>query len=394
MHAALVIAAKDLRQRIRDASAIIFGVVAPLGLAIIFSSVFGGAFSGELDLSFAAVDEDGGELATVFTDEVLPRISRAGLAETAVVGSAADARAAVTAGDLTAAFVLPEGFSAAARSGEVVAIEVFAGADADIGTAVAEGIARSFLAEVRAVQVAVGTLTGSPDGVDPATVLDIAEAVVARDPPLVVGTVTTATAQLDPETYLSAGMAIFFLFFTVQFGVTSLLEERRDGTLGRLLSAPIAQAAVYGGKALTSLLLGVMAMTILIVASTLLIGATWGDARGVALLVIAGVVAATAIMAFIAAMARTVEQANTWQSIVAVVLGMLGGTFFPVSEASGLLASVSLLTPHRWFMRGLAQLAGGGGPAAVLPSVAAMLVFAVAGFGLAAIVARGREGLV
>ena len=37
MHAALAIAAKDLRQRVRDRSAIVVAVIAPFALAAVFS---------------------------------------------------------------------------------------------------------------------------------------------------------------------------------------------------------------------------------------------------------------------------------------------------------------------------------------------------------------------
>ena len=40
MRTALLIARKDLRQRIRDRSAFLLGLVAPFGLAAIFSFVF------------------------------------------------------------------------------------------------------------------------------------------------------------------------------------------------------------------------------------------------------------------------------------------------------------------------------------------------------------------
>ena len=58
-------------------------------------------------------------------------------------------------------------------------------------------------------------------------------------------------------TFYAGGMSIFFLFFTAQSGVTALLEERRGGTMARLLSSPISAAAVLGGagvlKAATTL---------------------------------------------------------------------------------------------------------------------------------------------
>jgi ABC-2 type transport system permease protein len=118
-------------------------------------------------------------------------------------------------------------------------------------------------------------------------------------------------------------------------------------------------------------------MTVLVLATAVLLDAHWGNPIGVGLLVVAGVLAALAIMALVATLARTSEQAGNWQAVIALVLGMLGGSFFPVSQAGGFLAKLSLLTPHAWFLRGLGELAGGAGPAAVLPSVGAIMVFAI-----------------
>jgi ABC-2 type transport system permease protein len=42
MRAAWLICAKDLRSRLRDRSAVLIGIVVPLGLAFIFNSIFSG----------------------------------------------------------------------------------------------------------------------------------------------------------------------------------------------------------------------------------------------------------------------------------------------------------------------------------------------------------------
>jgi ABC-2 type transport system permease protein len=183
-------------------------------------------------------------------------------------------------------------------------------------------------------------------------------------------------------------MAVFFLFFTVQFGVSSLLDERRDATLARLLAAPVPRLSILAGKVLTSMVVGVLSMTVLAVATSLLLGADWGQPLGVAVLVLSGVLAATGIMAVVAGLARTVEQAGNWQAIVGVTLGTLGGVFFPIGQVGGVLEAVSRLTPHRWFMQGLAELAGGGGVSAVLPAAGAMSLFAVVTGGVAVLLLR------
>jgi ABC-2 type transport system permease protein len=175
-------------------------------------------------------------------------------------------------------------------------------------------------------------------------------------------------------------MAVFFLFFTVQYGISSILAERRDGTLARMLVAPIPRGAVLVGKLLTSVALGVISMAVLALATRYLLGAHWGNPVGVAILIVCGVLSATAVMSVVATVARTAEEAQTLQSVVALVLGLLGGTFFRVAQAGGAAAVLSEATPQAWFLRGIENLAGGAGVRVVLgPALAILAIGAVAG---------------
>jgi linearmycin/streptolysin S transport system permease protein len=144
-----------------------------------------------------------------------------------------------------------------------------------------------------------------------------------------------------------------------------------------MLVAPISRRAVLLGKLLTSLALGCASMAVLALATHLLLSAHWGSALGVAMLIASGVLAATCVMALVVTIARTPEQVQTWQSMVALVLGMLGGAFFPVAQAGGVLAVLSRLTPQAWFLRGIENMVGGAGASAVVGPVAAILAFAL-----------------
>ena len=66
MGAVLVIAAKDLRQRLRDRSAIVLGFLAPLMFATVMSFAFQGTKEFHADLG--VVDADEGALAAAFLD--------------------------------------------------------------------------------------------------------------------------------------------------------------------------------------------------------------------------------------------------------------------------------------------------------------------------------------
>lgn len=370
MRNTLTIAGKDLRLRLRDRSAVVVGVIAPLGLALIFNLVLGDVAEGSIDLNYGVLNQDQGDTAAQFV-AAMQDADQAGMLNITELSSRHDAETAVKTGDLSSVFVVPTSFSADVTSNRAAQIEVLANVDSPTASQIAVSIAQRFAAEVQTVRLAVGAAVEA--GVQPGPQLVQQASNLAH--PVSVTEIDAAQRELDLTTFFVAGMAIFFLFFTVQSGVLSLLEEKQGGTLARLRAAPIQWLSVIAGKGIVSLVLGIVSMAILIIASSLLMGANWGDPVGVALLALAGVISALGIMTIVAAFARTPEGAGNLQSILAVGLGMLGGIFFPASLGEGFIARLSYISPHRWFMTGLADLAGGGGVAAVLPSVGALLAF-------------------
>jgi ABC-2 type transport system permease protein len=367
MRAALLIAGKDLRQRLRDRSALLGSIVVPLVLASIFGLIFHNAIGGRLTFKLGLVDQDRGPAAQAFVTEALAPLERSGLIAVRREPTLSAARSATEQSKVSATFVLPAGLSAAIGHGHPSTLRVLGNVDATIGTQVAQSIAQSYAERIDTVRIARAA-TG-------ATAIGPAQ-VAAIPSPISIADSSTKSRQLDAGTFYAAGMAVFFLFFTVQFGISSILEERRDGTLARMLVAPIHAGAILAGKLLTSLALGFASMGVLAIATHFLLSAHWGNVLGVTVLIASGVLAATCVMALVATLARTPDQAQSWQAMVALVLGMLGGTFFPVAQAGGLLATLSLITPQAWFLRGIENMTGGAGPGAVLGPVAAILAFA------------------
>ena len=380
MGAAFLIAVKDLKLRFRDRSVFILGIVAPLALAFIFNVVFGPAASGTgLGLEYGVVDLDHSEISTAFV-AILEEAERQGILTVESHGGPADADAAIEAGDIDAYFLIPVGLSQAVMTNVSATVDVIGDIDAPTSTQIAASFAEQFSAGVAASQVAVATTARVAGAqITPEFIASLGQDPARAASSFTISDQTAQTRQLDATTYFSAGMAAFFLFFTVQFGVLGLLEEERDGTLARLFAAPISRLSVIGGKAILSFAIGVLSMGVLVVATSLLpgLGADWGAPLGVAILVIAGVLSAVGIMGLVASMARTPETAGNLGSIIAVILAMLGGTFFPIGSAGGLLSRLTYVTPHAWFLRGLGDLAGGAVWSEALPAAGAMMIFAL-----------------
>jgi ABC-2 type transport system permease protein len=383
MRRALAIAAKDLRLRSRDRSAYLIGFLVPLGLAWILSLTLADVDEGELAVRMTVVNLDGGEVADAFEDVVVS----IDIVELVAATSAGEAERLAEDGEIDAAVVLPEGFTEAATSAGGSEIVVLASPDSDVGGLIARSIARSFVADLDGVRLAVAAAVeaGAPPE-ETAALVDRARAVpaavdVARD--------AASSDRPSTSTFFAIAMAVFFLFFTVEFGVRSLLDEREAGTLARLLVAPLGAVWIVVGKVVAGFVVGVASMAALVAASTVFMGAEWGAPVGVALIVLAGVASGVAVTAFVSTLAASPAQAAGYTSLVAVVLGLLGGTFFPISQGPAVLATLSLLTPHAWMMRGFQELAGGGTVADALPAVGALLVFAAAAAALA--VSRSRK---
>ncbi len=242
-----------------------------------------------------------------------------------------------------------------------------------VGPGVAVSFAEQYASELTYARIAVSSFEGLGGAEDRFAAGLRALAVPS---PVSLADIETESKTLSGKTFYAAGLAIFFLFFTVQIGVNSLLDERHAGTLSRLMAAPMRRSSIIAGKGIMAFVLGFVSMVVLVIATTLLFGAEWGNPLGVFLLVVAAIISALGIMAVVAGFAKTPEQAGNYSSMVAVVLGFLGGTFFPVGQAGGLLSDLRFITPHAWFMQGLGDLSAGH-VADVLPAVGALLLFGV-----------------
>ena len=369
MRATLLITAKDLRQRLRDRSAFLVAFVAPLALAFAMGVTISGFSAGGATYQIGVVNLDRGQAATAFfsTAEQAP-------VQLNTEKNAASARKRVKDGKLDAAIVLPRGLSATFLGGPAVQIDVIGDRNNQVGALVARALSDSYASYARTIQLAARALGNATSS------LQIAQKGSSLRSPVAVSDTSTTRKNLAPKTYYAAAMAVFFLFFAVQFGISSLLDERRDGTLARMLAAPIPRRAIVGAKALTSVVIGLTSMVVLALTTHYALGAHWGNPLGIGVLIVCAVLAATGVTAFVTTLAKTQEQANAWLSMVSIILGMLGGSFFPVDQAGGVVSVLSKMTPHAWFLSGLQDLSSGEPLSSIVePSIVLLAIAAACG---------------
>ena len=372
MRAILDMVLRDLGARLRDRSAIVIAFIAPLALMAIFSSLLSGTEESTWPIGYlpptqaTAVDQ-------ALTLGVFPVVTKEGVA-TITTFATRDALTTALDDDTVGAALRSMPATAAAPLGALV---IEHRSDSPISTAIATSLANATATQIGAAATlvsaerAVGVLPAGGNVADQGV---RAVARLAAEPVPIVLSDAQEAGGLSARTQVAAGMATFFLFFTVQFGLLGLLQERREGTLARLLAA-VTPRQVLLAKLLVSFVLGVVSIVVLLVVARLLLGAELGNPFGVLILVLTGVAAATATVALVVGLARTPEQAGLAQSMVALVLGILGGSFFSMARSGTAGQIATSLTPHHWFLEGLTRMSQGSGWTAVLAPTGALLAF-------------------
>lgn len=355
MRAALVIAGKDLRQRFRDRSALVLGFLAPLAIAALMSFAFSGA--DQFHFSMGVVDEDGGPVAEALL-EVLESPELREVVTVERIGSSAEARDQVDAGDVATAVLIPVAFSEAVTTVDPDAstrLEVLTNVDFQLDAQVTEAIVDAFLAQVNANRLSVATavVAGAPlDELDALAALAADERLPEQAVQRPVG-----AEQLRTISYYAPGMGIFFVLFAVSFAARSFFGEREQGTLERMAVAPMPRTAILVGKALSVLVYAIASLGTMALVTGLVFDADWGHPVAAAVVILAISTSVVALTALVIAVARSDRQADGLASVVIFALALLGGNFIMIAEAPPTMRTLALATPNGWALRAFTDLA-------------------------------------
>jgi ABC-2 type transport system permease protein len=152
-------------------------------------------------------------------------------------------------------------------------------------------------------------------------------------------------------------MFAFFLVLTVGW---LFVAERRQGTLKRLVAAPISRTQIVLGKLLPCFILSLSQGLFLLVAGKLIFGMSWGAEPWLLFpVVFTTSLAAMGLALLVAALARTETQVAIYGTLLVLVLagisGCLMGDRSLMPEA---MQQISRLTPHAWALDAYRQLLG------------------------------------
>ena len=201
------------------------------------------------------VDLDGGAIAKALEDGPLAAMEASGTLELARAGSTVAARRAIEEGRSEHRHHRPRGLlGRRCRPGRRASVELLVDPDATISGQVARSVLSGFGQEVDAVRLSVLTALGAAGAAPrPRGRRRARRGCPGQPDPIVLSDGVADAREVPSSTYYAAAMAIFFVFLSAQFGLVSLHAERRNGTLARMLAAPLPWWSVVAGKVVVSI---------------------------------------------------------------------------------------------------------------------------------------------
>jgi ABC-2 type transport system permease protein len=411
----LAILSTELRRRIADRSIIVSSLVAPAVIAAIIGFAFGASGTvNRIDIGIA-LDHPTAEATAV----VKAGIAAAGfgsIVHIEAIATPAELKSEVSGGRFGAGVIVPEGFAQAASFGlptrdvqkaktdiampglladvtigpgngpPGARLTVVAGSTSSLQGQVAEALAAAISSRLYA-----GALLATATPPTTPTTEEALDALTATAHSEASTPISFKLTEIDIGNnhavigYYGSSLAVVFLFIGAGLGTRAIAMERTGGTLTRLAVAPISSTWIVIGKMLAVLITAITGLLVLWAETVLLFGATWGSVTGVLIMCFVASLSMCSLAMFLTSLAKDEQQAYAASIIVGIILGIVGGNFFPPGALPGPLQFVSLLTPNGWALVGFGRLAltnagisGLKSPLIVLGCISAVLVAASA----------------
>ncbi len=341
------IALLELKLFLNNRAELAFSIALPI---LLFALMYA-ALSTESDVFTPAsvVDLDGGAQAW----ELVARLDSLDAVQVEE-RTESDAIAALDRSAILFAVVIPAGFSEAMEAGEPTPL-VFrqrgnGGDTGQIVAAIVRGVARDMATSARVrnhTQQALAESGIAPERIEAEVGAQLAS--LRTDPPVVV--VVRRPGQDMEEgsnsglfSRLLPGLIVMFIMFSVTLAAQALVEDRRNGTLERLMTTRLGVNQLFIGKLLSGVTRALL-QTVVMLSLAFIVFRPGGPLAYVELLAFAMLAATafTGVSLVIGAVARTRNQA-TWAAVFFTLLMVVfSGTFFEITEGS-LMHTISRAT--------------------------------------------------
>lgn len=397
MRRTLDITFKDLLQLSRDRKTFLFLLIMPVAFTFLIGFANGG-FSREASdprLPLGFLDQDGSWISAEL--EQLLLASQVVRLVNQPHATREDLAALVADDELSAALVVPHGYSSAILHGEAARLVLVGESGGPAATTIQSEVISASNRLHGAAQTALVLERLAPEQAP----FDYAfrEWLAAWETPPIQVRETTSSAITDlPESqqslaHVSPGMMLQFAVAGLLTAAQILVTERKSRSLQRMLTTTATHWNILLGHYLAILSMISMQFLVLISFGNLVLKVNYFRDPLASLVVAAGsAICIAGLGLLIGTLARTEEQAVIFSLVPMFLLAGLGGAWVPLEVTGRVFQSIGQLTPLAWAMTGFKNITIRGlGLASVILPFLALVGYALLFFILATVRMRYSE---
>lgn len=149
------------------------------------------------------------------------------------------------------------------------------------------------------------------------------------------------------------GTSILMLLFSVSGMGASILEEKENGTLNRLLYSPLSSNSILFGKMLFTYTQSVIQLTIMFLFSWLVFGLNiFTNVPALILMILCAAFAISSFGIFLASIAKTRAQAQSLSTLIILIMSSVGGSIIPLFAMPAIMKKLAVFSVNYWGIQG------------------------------------------
>jgi len=353
---------KDLKLFTADKRGMLLAFLLPIALISLFAMAFGGTGKHESRaMELVIADED----KSAESKKIIDALDSLKEFEVAVT-SLDTAERLIKKGDENAVLVLHKGLSDSAKKDAPLPIELKYDAAREMETGILQGALTGSLMKIvgnkNMIKQAIENFDRQNPGIDSIAREMIHKQIAgtfsgddnSQRQPMIKSTPLVAEAENSPGLVQAvAGTAIMMLLFSVAAMGASLLEEKQEGTLKRLLYSPLHPNNILFGKMISVNIISVIQLVVLFVFAWLAFGLNiFQNIPALLIMILATAFACSSFGVFLASIAKSRSQVQGLSTLIILTMSAIGGSMIPLFVMPLFMQKMAVISVNYWGIQG------------------------------------------
>ncbi|MBC8384733.1 MAG: ABC transporter permease [Candidatus Cloacimonetes bacterium] len=363
---------KDFKLFFKSKSAVALTYIVPMVITLIFGAVFGGFGKSEGigSIKVLLVDDDQTEMSQKFHSlldslSILRIYTQRKVKDDYILFDQKSMDEWIREGKRKLGIYIPKGFGRNILTGRKIPLEIHFDPKYQIEYGITNGIINKVLME-SFPQILINSVMKSPqfrqfsfaENQDP-VIHNIPDNTPKMENPIDLKSVKLLGKAKENSMFAQyvAGMAVLFLLFSVTHAGASLIDEKNNGTINRLLIAPVKRSEILVSKMLYISLLGFSQLIVLFLFGWLVFNLNiFKDVSALFVMIIVTALACSSVGIFIASICKNQQQVGSLSTLIVLGMSALGGSMFPSFIMPKYIQTIGKFTLNHWAMKGITDI--------------------------------------